>query len=132
MRISDWSSDVCSSDLAGVIVARTRCLQSRLTGGDGDTEVFDRLFMRRNFYVVQPRLLTGGVLFHLLLAELGVLPDIVGHPANHVGAVEQLDASTREGETIFKWAHPLTVLSFRGLKAGLHHRDYCVRAIFLG
>src|SRR3546814_11872964 len=87
--------------------------------------------MRRNFYVVQQRLLTGGVLFHLLLAELGVLPDIVGHPANHVGAVEPLDASTREGETIFKGAHPLTELSFRGFKAVLHHRDDSVGEFFL-
>src|SRR3546814_8847042 len=111
--------------VAGVIVARTRCLQSRLTGGDGDTEVFYRLFMRRNFYVIQPRLLTGGVLFHLLLAELGVLPDIVGHPANHVGAVEPLDASTREGETIFKGAHLLTELSFGGFKAVQIGRASC-------
>src|SRR3546814_8726190 len=53
-------------------------------------------------------------------------------PANHVGAVEPLDASPREGETIFKGAHPLTELSFRGFKAVLHHRDDCVGEFFLG
>src|SRR3546814_8233090 len=99
MRISDWSSDVCSSDLAHV----RRCDLVDLIQKDDSVRLGIRQRLARNLVLVEPavRLFLyqlgecGG---HLQAAALGALAHLAQHvaqvdhadlPAAHAGKVER-------------------------------------------
>src|SRR3546814_6818892 len=88
MRISDWSSDVCSSDLA--LVLRTRRGQRSLVDRQLRTRLCERRFVRRRVDLEQ---LVAG--FHTVAFREEDLRERAGHLCAQVHGVRADDIADR-------------------------------------
>src|SRR3546814_8140074 len=126
MRISDWSSDVCSSDLKGELVKKEYGpwvftafgLLARLRGlRGGALDVFGYTAERR----MERRLIddyermVGGLLDTLdggnvdLAAEIAAIPEHV-RGYGHVKEAHLHKAKAREAELLAQWNNPLRIV----------------------
>src|SRR3546814_17636247 len=119
MRISDWSSDVCSSDLQPPIVIAHR-------GASGErpehTLASYRLAIEQGADFIEPDLVLtkDGVLVARHENEISVTTDVAAHPAFADRKTEKLI----DGQTVEGWfTEDFTLPEFTTLRARGHGRN---------